>query len=291
MNNYNEEIIDVTQENITSQSFEVEYNSKHYLQAIIIYFLSMYIGASFIQTLLIMIYPALFGKNPTYEDPFGNSQFTTHFIDFANLWTQILVYGIIFTVLVLILKNAIRRDFARTKNDWKFTLKKVGLGIVYVYVASYACNILLTLLQITQDSENQDAIVGMLTSSNSFAIVLYILVLVILAPIVEELIFRKAMFGYMKKFNLSKTKKILISGIIFGGIHVATAILSMIIESASIKEIITEVILGIPYCVMGIILSYTYADSDENMAVPTLIHMFNNALSVISIYLLMNLPE
>ena len=55
----------------------------------------------------------------------------------------------------------------------------------------------------------------------------------------------------------------------------------MIIDSSPASMIITEILLGIPYCIMGFVLGYIYADSDENFVVPTLVHMFNNAMSVI----------
>lgn len=288
-NNFNEETIDVNTNDVTSTSCEIEYTSKHYLNAIIIYFAVMYIGASVVQSLLMGVYKLIYDLPISYTDTNGVIQFYPHFMDFINLWTQILVYALIFVVLFFMLKKVFLSDINRSKSDMKNTFKQAGLGILYVYAASYACNIVLSLLQITEDSENQDAIVSMLSSPNVLAIILYIVVLVVLAPIVEELIFRKAMFGYMKKYNLSEKKKILISGIIFGGIHVATAILSMILEQAGIIEIGTEIILGIPYCVMGVVLGYIYSKSEENVIVPTLVHMFNNALSVISIFLLMNM--
>ena len=63
----------------------------------------------------------------------------------------------------------------------------------------------------------------------------------------------------------------------------------MIIESAPTVEIFTEVLLGIPYIVMGFVLGYIYSESDENVVVPTLVHMFNNGLSVIANLILINM--
>ena len=93
----------------------------------------------------------------------------------------------------------------------------------------------------------------------------------------------------MRKYNFSKNKKIIISGILFGGIHVATSIIVMLVESAPASEIFTEMLLGIPYIVMGFVLGFIYSDSDENVIVPTLVHMFNNGLSVVANLLLINM--
>ena len=185
-------------------------------------------------------------------------------------------------MLVYSLRKVFFSDISRSKTNLKSTLKKAGLGILYVYAASFVCNYVLTMLGVVDQSENQNSIVDMLSSPQRLAVMLYCVILIVIAPIVEELIFRKSMFGFMRKYNFSKNKKIIISGILFGGIHVATSILVMIIESAPINEIGTEMLLGIPYIVMGFVLGFIYSDSDENVVVPTLVHMFNNGLSVIA---------
>ena len=276
-----EQIIDINSNNVTTSSIDADYPEQHYLKLILIYFLTMYFASSIFQIVVMSLYKVIFDMPTGSTDANGVIVYTKHFQDFVNLWTQIGVYGMIFAVLVLSLKKVIRADLFRTKGHMKDTFKKAGKGILYVYVASYVSNIILMILQVVDESENQTAIVDMLHSSQTFAVVLYCAILIIVAPIVEELIFRKAMFGYLRKFKFSKNIKILITGLLFGGIHVATAILVMLIEKASFNVIITEVLLGIPYCVMGCVLGYIYVESDENVVVPTLVHMFNNALSVI----------
>lgn len=279
--NYQDKIIDVSNDSLSTSSIDAEYPTNHYLKAIIIYFLCMYFASSIVQVIIMALYNAIFGMPSGYENSLGEIVYSQHYLDFVNLWTQISVYLLIFIVLVLLLRKVIVSDLLRSKVNLVGTFKKAGKGIVFVYIASYACNLLLMLLNIVDESENQTQIVDMLHSSQTFAVVLYCGILIIAAPVVEELIFRKAMFSYLRRFNLSKTLKIVITGILFGGIHVATAILVMIIDGASFRLIITEFLLGIPYCVMGCVLGYLYADSDENFIVPTLVHMFNNAASVI----------
>lgn len=280
MNNQNK-TIDINSDSISTSSVDIEYPTNHYLKTIIIYFICMYFASSVAQTIIMALYKLIFDMPSGYQNANGELVYTQHFSDFVNLWTQISVYLAIFIVLVLLLRKAIQNDILRTKINLKSTFKKAGKGICFVYIASYICNLVLMLLRIVDESENQTQIVDMLHSSQTFAVILYCGILIIAAPIVEELIFRKSMFSYLKRYNLSKNLKILITGILFGGIHVATAILIMILDGSSFKLIITEFLLGIPYCVMGCVLGYIYADSDENFVVPTLVHMFNNAASVI----------
>lgn len=291
MNNTNNEkiLIDVDNTNVTSSSSEIEYSDSHYLKLILIYFVTMYFGASIAQILVMLSYNIFYDLPKSYISADGLTVLTEHYQDFVNLWTQIGVYSIIFVVLVYFLRKVFVNDLLRSKNNIKLTLKKAALGIVYVYVASYICNFILTMLKVVDQSENQNAIVDMLGSSQKFAVMIYCLILIVIAPIVEELIFRKSIFGFLRKFNLTNTKKIIISGVLFGGIHVATSILVMIIESAPTVEIFTEVLLGIPYIVMGFVLGYIYSESDENVVVPTLVHMFNNGLSVIANLILINM--
>ena len=291
MNNTNNEkiLIDVDNTNVTSSSSEIEYSDSHYLKLILIYFVTMYFGASIAQILVMLSYNIFYDLPKSYISADGLTVLTEHYQDFVNLWTQIGVYSIIFVVLVYFLRKVFVNDLLRSKSNIKLTLKKAALGIVYVYVASYICNFILTMLNVVDQSENQNAIVDMLGSSQKFAVMIYCLILIVIAPIVEELIFRKSIFGFLRKFNLTNTKKIIISGVLFGGIHVATSILVMIIESAPTVEIFTEVLLGIPYIVMGFVLGYIYSESDENVVVPTLVHMFNNGLSVIANLILINM--
>lgn len=291
MNDTNNEktLIDVDTTNVTSVSSEIEYSDTHYLTLILIYFVTMYFGASIAQILVMFSYNIFYDLPTSYVNSDGLTVFTQHYQDYVNLWTQIGVYTIIFIVLVYLLRKVFVHDLIRSKNNVKLTLKKAALGIAYVYIASFICNFILNLLNVVDQSENQNAIVDMLGSSQKMAVLIYCLILVVVAPIVEELIFRKAMFGFLRKFNMTNTLKIVISGILFGGIHVATSILVMILERAPGSEILTEMLLGIPYIVMGFVLGYIYSESKENVVVPTLVHMFNNGLSVIANLMLINM--
>ena len=90
----------------------------------------------------------------------------------------------------------------------------------------------------------------------------------ITAPIIEELIFRKAFFDVIK----DKWTYVLTSGIIFGSLHVILSLHNPL-----------ELLYLVPYCSLGISFSYMYFES-KNIYVPITIHAFHNAvLSILSI--------
>ena len=126
----------------------------------------------------------------------------------------------------------------------------------------------------------------MILNSGSLELFLYSIVLVVFAPIVEELIFRKSVFQILKKFKFSTTKKIIISGLLFGLLHVLSTIISYIATGADSMTIIIELVYSLPYIGTGFILSYIYAETNENIATPIFAHMFNNAMSCVAIFLL-----
>ena len=51
-------------------------------------------------------------------------------------------------------------------------------------------------------------------------------------------------------------------------------------------SILSELVYSLPYIGTGFILSFIYAETNENIATPILAHMFNNAMSCIAMFLL-----
>ena len=88
----------------------------------------------------------------------------------------------------------------------------------------------------------------------------FFIVIVIIAPILEELIFRGLILDYLLKHKPEKTS-ILLSGLIFGLIHVS-------------PDQVFFAFLG------GIFLGYVYIKS-QNILVPIFFHALNNALNFI----------
>ena len=96
--------------------------------------------------------------------------------------------------------------------------------------------------------------------------ILTIILASIVAPILEELIFRLSLYKIFKKYSYLF---IFISGIVFGSMHVI----------GNISNII-DILYIIPYSIPGCIFAYTLVKSD-NIFVPISLHFIHNTFSII----------
>lgn len=153
---------------------------------------------------------------------------------------------------------------------FKFAFKKNMLLVIYGFFALLATNFVSSfiyqLLGINETSMNQQTIISMFTPNplNLFAL---FLLLCVFTPIVEEYVFRKALFTFVGK-RFGDKMAIISSGLIFGIMHVISY---------------GDFIQSIPYILMGLIFGYIYYKSDKNIIVTIVLHFLNNFLS----YLLM----
>lgn len=153
---------------------------------------------------------------------------------------------------------------------FKFAFKKNMLLVIYGFFALLATNFVSSfiyqLLGINETSMNQQTIISMFTPNplNLFAL---FLLLCVFTPVVEEYVFRKALFTFVGK-RFGDKLAIISSGLIFGIMHVISY---------------GDFIQSIPYILMGMIFGYIYYKSDKNIIVTIILHFLNNFLS----YLLM----
>ena len=90
---------------------------------------------------------------------------------------------------------------------------------------------------------------------------------VFLAPIVEELVFRKSFFAVIK----NKWIALVLSSFVFGIIHA--------LSTAGTFQ--TKLIYAIPYFSSGLAFGIAYIRSDKNIIVPIACHMFNNIVATL----------
>ena len=104
-----------------------------------------------------------------------------------------------------------------------------------------------------------------------------------LAPFIEELVFRKGLFGIFKTKTLLT---VVISSVIFAGIHVVPACVSDIIAintgDATVVDLYLEAISIISYLGQAFALSYTYYKTKGNIIPCMIIHLANNLISLIA---------
>ncbi len=260
----------------------------------IIYYLSIFfIVSEFIGYIAILLYLNAngFSKDVITE---GSSLFDPNVYDhmqsYLNLILQIIIYGIaIIGVLILMWKPLIE-DFNRISGK-TFAFGAMGLGITYA--GSLIGSLFLSIIGVTNwksDSSNQQAIDEMFSTSPLNLIILFV-VIVIIAPILEELIFRKAIFKQFKKRNLA----LIVSSLSFGLLHVISSATAVLIQiprgTATFLDFVLELIYVIPYSLMGIGMGIAYIKSSNNICAPIFTHMLNNFLSYcISVFLIFN-PE
>ncbi len=184
--------------------------------------------------------------------------------------SNFMVYLVLLPLVWFFLRKPIKSDWL----DFTSKLKSYGLAVVmgYLYIlgGNIVSNVLSSMLSKVFRIEpstaiNQLVIIDALKSNGA----IYMFVgAVILGPIVEELIFRKALFGLIKN---DKTA-LIVSSIIFGLVHLTNE-----------TSIATALVNGIAYIIMGFVFGYIYLKSNKNVVVVTLVHILSNLISVIAV--------
>ncbi len=176
--------------------------------------------------------------------------------------------GMAITYLIAYRKTTIDniKDLKKNyKSIFKTTIKYwlIGLGIMLV------SSLIIGLIGIG-DTANQD------TNINLFkeAPIIQAFIAIILAPIIEELVFRRS----FKNFTNNKILFALVTGLIFGGIHIVSSI-------SSLKDLAMFIHI-IPYSSVGIALGLAY--KEHNNIIGTMaIHALHNTIAIIEIMFLL----
>ncbi|MFH0992757.1 MAG: CPBP family glutamic-type intramembrane protease, partial [bacterium] len=127
----------------------------------------------------------------------------------------------------------------RFKKDWKSAVAHIVVGFILVWAAMIVSTIILQSLGVYGTSENE-AVIASMFSPDNFTLFLLFLTLCIFTPIVEEIFYRKVLFGFFAK-RVGPIPPIIVSGLIFGLMHVAS---------------FGDFIQAIPYVAMGMVFGY-----------------------------------
>lgn len=184
--------------------------------------------------------------------------------EFSNIGKNIYMISIdliyILFVIFIYRKEIISdlKDFK--KNGFKYIVKYIPIYILGLMAMSISSIILyqITNIQISNNEQLVRDYIKLLPIYMTFSCVIY-------APFVEEITFRKTFRNIID----NKYFFILISGIMFGLVHIAGDTIG-----------INEYLLSIPYILMGICLAYIYYKSD-NIFTTITIHMMHNLILLI----------
>ena len=166
------------------------------------------------------------------------------------------------------LRNYLVEDFNKIKEKKKYYLILIPILAISFAGIAYLVDFLFS--KIVTSSENQKTIIMIMNSS---ARVPMIISTVILAPFVEELIYRKAIFEGLRKYSLIPC-------------YVVSIICFALPHMLSAQENIGVWFLQLlPYMILGGMLCFVYHISNHNVYASISAHMLNNLVAVILVFI------
>ncbi len=243
----------------------VETKKKSFIN-IIIYLVIWLIGSLIFNYLIAYIY----SKNTSFtlnEILNGNLDSNLELLTVSTkvlMYTNFIVYLLMFIGLIINDFKYLSIDLLNFKNKLAKNIIYLVFGGAILYLFSYLINLGLSKLGVSM-SNNQISIENMLILGSK---VITFFSVIIFAPLVEELIYRKSIY------SLSNNKVVyyIVSILAFSLPH-------MLSTTYDLKTFILGLI---PYLFSGFILSLIY-DHTKNIYVSTLAHIINNLIAFIII--------
>lgn len=257
--------------------------------AIICYVLMLFIVAGFITMFLAGFASKNYGIDFDELLQFiSKSEFTeeefTYFINnkpnlvkasaISQGWGNFFGYLISTVLVMFFLRDALKNDFLDLKERRKFHLWYIPLTMVGAYIISLIVEFLVGL--VASESANQFTIEMILRHGGLLPM---IFATVIFAPIVEELIYRKAIF---KICNANDKKGIILSYVISILLFTLPHVITTNRDNFGIW-----LLQCVPYALSGFLLCFIYHKSNYNIYTSIAAHMFNNLVAVIMVVLTM----
>ena len=179
-------------------------------------------------------------------------------LNFSNKVLYLLISNFIFIIiLILLFKDELKKDLIDfKKNHKKYITSNIWLylfGIFLMGLSNYILQII-TKLEISGNEESVRELISKAPIYMFFSTIIF-------APIVEELIFRKTIRNIISK----KYLYIIIAGLIFGVLHISD------------YTDINQLLMGIPYALMGFVFAYIYYRTD-NIFTTMFFHLIHNLI-------------
>lgn len=190
-------------------------------------------------------------------------------IDYMNGYLNF-TFDLIFVVFSLIVfrKDILRQWYSLKHIPLMEIINRILIAIPMLYIANIVGSLLsIGLSGSMVTSQNQEMVESLLLQMP----ILMVIAVVLLAPILEELVFRLLLFtGFYKR---GRFVAYVASAGSFGLLHVLQPIL---------QGNVSEILMVFPYLFMGITLCYVYEKSN-NIVVPIVAHGIMNTISVLLI--------
>ena len=253
---------------------------------LIYYFITFFAAASIVVLLLQQVYMSIYKitpdmllpSHPLYQETYNK------IVYFSSATGNLLVYLISAIIILYLMSKPFLNDFRKLKDEnFGSILKYIIVGYAFYWLANFIATMIIIIFKIDQEAGNEQGIIDIL-NSGTWNFVCMSIATVILAPILEEIVFRKCMFNLLSK-KFKPILVIILSGFIFGSIHVISPIIEAIslvaAGDAKPNKILIEFIYLFVYSSMGIALGAAYQYSKRNIIPVIILHMFNNFMSVL----------
>lgn len=248
-----------------SKSIEDKYV---YLIAFLVGIIVLTIGSIFFMGPFVYITKAWNGDGNLIENLMHNM---TVYQGFLGMIPEI--GGIAFALVFL--RQMFISDATSFKTHWKKCLICIAAGIVSILVFSELFDFLVNVFHIEEGANNQEIIEEALTGNGKWAMIISV---AIVAPIFEELVFRKFLYGFLSKIKLHIVVTTIIIALLFALVHCT---------SENFLTLIAYFFL-LNYLSLSLCLTIPFVVTKGNMYVSIIIHMFNNIYSLLLIFGVIN---
>lgn len=191
-----------------------------------------------------------------------------------------LFYFTIFLTLILVFRKYLGEQLKDFFVRWKKTVPVVVIGILLIYLFIMVIGILFTLLGVDSTAQNQDQINAMLESASPFQLFMLLAFITVLAPVVEEIVFRKGVYGIVGTISMKliKHKDAFIDT---KKAHTIASVIAIIISSLLFGAIHSLDVFILLYATLGSALAIVYFMSNKNIYTSILVHMIYNTISIV----------
>lgn len=191
--------------------------------------------------------------------------------DMIDAWFNLFYDSILTVIGILCFRQFLLKNIEQMKGRWLKTLGwSLFIGLPLLYVTNIVSSLLITLISPESSSSNQDVIILM----TQIAPVQMVISSVVLAPILEELVFRAGIFSLL--YERHRGLAYLLSSLAFGFIHIFSGLMA---------GDLSQLLYLFPYSLLGAVFCYIY-EKKESIFAPMLIHAANNFISMAAILLL-----
>ena len=177
-------------------------------------------------------------------------------------------YYVVFALVVIVFWGYLGRTTRAFLDRPGGVLASAGLGLIAFYGLNEICSRLLGLALEGQVNLNDEAIVGRMVDAPRTTI----LIVVVLAPVVEETLFRGYVFGNLREVH--RGLAYLVSCLLFAFLHVW--------QFAAARGDLTYLLLMAQYLVPGAVMAWTYERSGSLWG-SVLLHGVVNGLAVVRV--------